>query len=153
MCDFVSAHNTLNYCGRWSSIVGNFLCLQILDLCLSCGTCISITCITKIRICTFPNSGAFCILSNSVTRNEIMSIGAFTDDHRDHIVSYNLRTVRVVDRWNPIGRIFFGRPKISFEKFSSRPASYGICDIVPAPSRTLCCKSIQNGARCDTQHV
>ena len=112
---------------------------QKFDSCSSCRTRGSITCITRIRICIFLNSGAFCILSKSVTRNEIMSIGAFTDNYLNQMIYSDCRRMWFGNCWNPIGRIFSGRPKISFEKVSSRPASYGICDIVSASLHTLCC--------------
>ena len=41
------------------------------------------TCTTKIGICIFLHACAFCILSNMVTRNEIVNIVAFMDDNRN----------------------------------------------------------------------
>ena len=92
------------YRGMWLSIVGKFFRLQKFDLCSSCWTRGSITCITRIRICIFSNAGAFLILSNLVTRNEIMSIGAFKDDYWNQITSSRRRTMRFDNILNPIGR-------------------------------------------------
>ena len=100
----VSAQDLWKYRGVWLSIVGNFFCPQKFDSCSSCRTRGSITCITRIRICLFAPADAFCILSNSFTRNEIMSIGAFKDDYWNQITSSRRRTMRFDNILNPIGR-------------------------------------------------
>ena len=145
--------NTVEYCGTWSSVVGNFFRVQKTDSLLLWDISWSITCITRIHICVFLHAGAFCILSNMVTRNEIVSIFAFTDKYLNQIMSFDRQKIQVVNCLSSIGRIFFGRPKISFAKFSSRPARKRVCDIVLASFRSACLKSIQNRARGDTQHV
>ena len=74
------------------------------DSCSSCRTRGSITCITRIRICLFAPAEAFCILSNSVTRNEIMSIGALKDNYWNQIPSSYRQIMRFDIILNPIGR-------------------------------------------------
>ena len=100
----VSAQDLWKYRGVWLSIVGNFFCPQLTDSCSSCRTRGSITCITRIRICLFAPADAFCILSNSFTRNEIMSIGAFTDSYMNQMIYSDCRRMWFGNCWNPIGR-------------------------------------------------
>ena len=100
----VSAQNTVESCGTLSSTVGNLFCSQKFDSCSSCRTRGSITCITRIRICLFAPAEAFCILSNLVTQNEIMSIGALTDNYLNQTIYFDCRQMWFGNCWNPIGR-------------------------------------------------
>ena len=91
MCATVPAQDVWKYRGMWLSIVGKFLRQQKFDSCSSCRTRGSITCITKIRIFIFVHASAFCILANTVTQNEIGSIGAFTDNYLNQMISSDCR--------------------------------------------------------------
>ena len=89
------------------NVVGNcrkLFCPQKFDSCSSCRTRGSITCITRIRICLFAPAEAFCILSNLVTQNEIMSIGALTDNYLNQTIYFDCRQMWFGNCWNPIGR-------------------------------------------------
>ena len=99
------------FCSRcleilWKVVVNCWkpFCPQKFNLCSSCRTRLSITCITRIQICIFSDSGAFCILSNSVTRNEIVSIGAFPDNYLNRMIYSDCRRMWFGNCWNPIGR-------------------------------------------------
>ena len=122
MYDIVSTENA-SWCNlTCSSIVGNFFCVQKTDSFLFWDMHGSDTCTTKIGICIFLHACAFCILSNMVTRNEIVNIVAFMDDNRNLFMFFDRQKMWYVNRLNPIGRKSFKRAKICFEKFSSRLA-------------------------------
>ena len=80
-----------------------FCCPQKFDSCSSCATRGSIICITRFRICIFSNSSAFRILSNSITQNEIMRTGAFTDNYLNQMICSDCRRMWFGNCWNPIG--------------------------------------------------
>ena len=86
------------FCSRcleisWNVVVDcrKLFCPQRFDLCSSCRTRRSITCITRIQICVFLNSSAFRVLSNSITQNEIMRTGAFTDNYLNQMICSDCR--------------------------------------------------------------
>ena len=81
-----------------------------------------------------------------------MSIVAFRDDYRNLIVFFDCRIVRLINRSNPMGWEFFGRPKIFSQKFLSRSARQRLGGMLWAPFCTFHKKSIQNGCHGNGQH-
>ena len=132
---------------RWSlaSRVENFFCLQRIDAFSVLDMRKWIICASRILICIFFLVGGFCDLSISLSRNGIGIIEAITYQNLNHIISIDDRKRRLSTRSDPIVRIFFCRPKIFFQKFSTRPTRQGLYGTFSKPFRAFCWKSIQNG--------
>ena len=140
---------------RWSlaSRVENFFRLQKIDASSDLDMNGWFTCASRILICILLFVGGFCDLSISLSRNGIGIIEAITYQNLNQIISIDHRKRRLATWSDPILRIFFCRPKIFFQKFSTRPTRQGLHDTIPTLFRTFHWKSIQNRCYGETEHI
>ena len=113
----------------------------------------SIMYVVGIWVFTFVHAGAFCILSNSIIRNEIGDIKSIWYHQMNQINISECFEWHFVNRSVPIGSEIFRRPKIFFQKFSTRPTRWTLHGIFSSPFRTFHWKSVQNRRNVDVQHV